>query len=99
MPVTIHNVVVHRLVKEQHQPIQPSQMRDAVLDRNNGHVQKLIGSLVAVYGTRYNTAQYSVFDEGSGRGTFPNAFEHYAEQAIPDADEFLALSRAAMDRP
>ena len=50
MPVTIHNVVVHRLVKEQHQPIQPSQTRDAVLDRGNEHVQKLIDSLVAVYG-------------------------------------------------
>ena len=60
MPVTINNVMVHRLVKEQHQPIRPSQMRDAVLDRTNENVQKLIHSLVSVYGTRYNTAQYGV---------------------------------------
>jgi nucleoid-associated protein len=53
MRATIHNVIVHRLIKEQHQPIQPSQMRDAVLDRGNEHVQKLIDSLVAIYGTHY----------------------------------------------
>jgi len=98
MPVTLHHVVVHRLVKEQHQPIRRSQLRDAVLDRGNEHVVKLIDSLIAVYGTRYNTAQYGVFDEDSGRGTFPDAFGRYAERAMPAADEFLMLCRVAMDR-
>ncbi|KAF0279733.1 hypothetical protein BA897_03315 [Spiribacter roseus] len=98
MPVTINNVVVHRLVKEQHQPIRASQMRDAVLDRTNENVQKLIHSLVAVYGTRYNTAQYGVFDDGAGRGTFPDAFERYAGQAMTNEAEFLALSRMVMGR-
>ena len=77
MPVAIHKVVVHRPVKDQHQPIQQSQMRDAVVGRGNEHIQKLIDSLVAVYGTRYNTAQYGGFNEGPGRGTFPDAFERY----------------------
>jgi nucleoid-associated protein YejK len=98
MPISIHNVVVHRSDKEQYQRIRPSQMRDTVLDHNNAHVRKLISSLVAVWGTRYNTAQYGVVSEGAGRGTFPDAFDRYAGKSMASDETFLALSRTAMGR-
>jgi nucleoid-associated protein len=98
VPISIHNVLVHRLDKEQYQRIRPSQMRDTALDRNNANVRKLISSLVAVWGTRYNTAQYGVVSEGAGRGTFLDAFERYAGKSMASDEAFLALSRTAMDR-
>lgn len=98
MAATIHKAVVHRLVKEQHKGIENSHMRDSVLDPGNEHVQKLIYSLISVYGTRHSTAQYGIFSEGEGRGAFPDAFESYAEEEQPSDEQFMALSQTAMER-
>jgi len=94
----IHNVVIHALVKEQHQKIQPSQLRRAVLDPNHEAVGKTVSDVVSIYGTRNNSAHYGIFESGEGRGSFPNAFDQYAAFPQPSDNQFLELTRTAMQR-
>lgn len=95
--ITINKVVIHELVKEQHQPIQPSNLRTAVLVPTNDIVLKLVDGITSLYGTRNNSAHYGTFRTGDGSGAFPNNFEIYADSATPDDTLFINLTRVAMD--
>lgn len=97
--ITINKVVIHALVKEQHQQIQDSHLRDAVLDPAHEAVQKTVCGVVDVYATRNNSAHYGVFRSGGeGRGAFPDEFEEYQGLTNPSDQEFLDLSLVAMRR-
>jgi len=95
--ITINNVVIHELVKEQHQSIQPSNMRPTVLDPTNEIVLKLVDGITSLYGTRNNSAHYGTFRTGVGRGVFPDSFGTYAGNASPNNTEFMALTQVAME--
>ncbi len=95
---TINKVVIHALVKEQHQAIQPSQLRETVLDREHDAVGKTVSGVVGIYGTRNNSAHYGIFVITAGRGAFPDKFEEYAKLAKPTDAQFLELTRVAMER-
>lgn len=95
---TINKVVIHALVKEQHKEIQPSQFRQAVLDRRHEAVGKTVRGVVEVYGTRSNSAHYGIFVTGEGRGAFPDRLLTYADLEEPTDEQFLDLSRIAMAR-
>ncbi|MEZ5528992.1 MAG: nucleoid-associated protein [Porticoccaceae bacterium] len=96
--LSINNVVVHALVKEQHQPIQPSVFKNETLSPTDEGVKKLLEGVTKTYGSRNNSASYGIFREaGEGRGAFPDTFDHYIGLVNPSADNFLALSRFAMD--
>lgn len=96
----IHNAVIHQLVKEQHQRIQPSVTRSTVLDPAHDAVVSTISGVIAVYGKKNNSAHYGIFKTGEGRGAFPDAFEAYADlsEELPDENQFLDLSIIAMER-
>lgn len=94
----INKVIVHELVKEKQQDIQPTNYRDAVLDRDNDAVVKLLEGVVDVYGTRHNSAHYGTFVTGDGRGAFPDDFEDYRGLRESTDDQFIALTRSAMGR-
>lgn len=98
MVLQLNHVVVHELIKEQHQAIQPSNLREAVLDPANEIVTKLVGEVSDIYGTRYNSAHYGVFKEGEGRGSFPDSFQEYADLEDLDDEAFLQLTKVAMER-
>lgn len=98
MSAKINHIVVHSLNKEQYKPIEQSQIREAVLDPENEYVQKLVDSLIDVYGTRYNTAQYGVFADGAARGSFPDQFESYAKLNQVTNASFLTVAKEAMNR-
>lgn len=95
--IIINNVVIHELVKEQHQPIQPTTLRAAILDPNNEIVIKLVDGITSLYGTRNNSAHYGTFRTGDGSGAFPDSFSTYTESPTPDDAQFLALTRVAME--
>lgn len=95
--IIINKVVIHALVKEQHQPIQPSNLRTTVLDSTNGTVLKLVDGITSLYGTRNNSAHYGTFRTGAGIGTFPDSFATYADLTTPDNAQFITLTRVAME--
>jgi len=96
--ITIHKVVIHALIKEQHEPIQPSRIRVTVLDAQNDTVGKMVAGVVSVYGGRNNSAHYGIFKTGEGRGNFPDMVERYAGTPHPTDIQFLDLTRTAMNR-
>jgi nucleoid-associated protein len=90
--------VVHALNKEQHEPIQPSTIKEEVLESEDDGVEKLLSGVVKTYGSRNNSAHYGVFRaEGEGRGAFPDKFDDYVNTHNPSPDDFLDLSKTAMD--
>lgn len=95
--ITINKVVIHELIKDQHQPIQSSNLRTAVLDPTHAIVSKLVYGITSLYGSRNNSAHYGTFRTGAGIGTFPDSFGTYANSATPDNAQFMTLTRVAMD--
>jgi nucleoid-associated protein len=96
--LTITHVVVHALVKEQHKGIQNSIISPEVLDVKHEAVGKMVSGVVDVYGTRNNSAQYGIFQEGEGRGRFPDKLLNYYEIEQPSDEQFLDLTKVAMSR-
>lgn len=94
--IIINKVVIHELIKEQHQPIQPSNMRPATLSVSSEPVQKLVMGVTSLYGKRNNSAHYGTFRNDEGRGTFPDAFEVFAGLTRPTDSQFMELSHVAM---
>ncbi len=94
--IKINKVVIHELVKEQHKKIQPSNLRDKVLDASSDPVVKLVYGVTSLYGKRNNSAHYGTFRNDEGRGTFPDEFETYSKISSPSDQQFLDLSKAAM---
>lgn len=96
--LTINKVIIHALVKEQHQSIQPSQFGKKVLDQEHDAVSKVVGGVVGVYGSRDNSAHYGIFRTGEGRGDFPDQITAYSQIAEPMDEQFIELTRVAMER-
>jgi nucleoid-associated protein len=96
--IIINKVVIHALVKEQHEAIQPSKIRPTVLNARDDTVGKTVTGVVAIYGTRNNSAHYGIFKTSEGRGAFPDKFEQYALIAKPTDVQFLDLTHTAMQR-
>ena len=97
--ITINKVVIHALVKEQHGVIQHSIMRPTVLDASNQTVMKTVNGVVAIYGTKNNSAHYGVFrSSGEERGAFPDEFGAYAKVQGPSDYQFIELTSTAMRR-
>jgi nucleoid-associated protein len=94
--IAINKAIVHILNKEQREDIQPSTMRNSVLDAEDPIVHKLVEGILAVYGKRQNSADYGVFSTGEGRKQFCNDFDAYAKLAAPGNDHFMGLSESAM---
>lgn len=96
MTIELNHAVIHQLVKESKQRIQPSDIREELLDCSLESVQKLVDDVVKLYGTRDNNATFGTFaaaEEEPGR--FPTAFETFrVEQQSPQA--FLTLTKIAM---
>ena len=95
--ITINKVVIHELVKEQHQNIQPSHIRPSVLDPNHEIVIKLVDGITKLYATRNNSAHYGTFRTGEGRGEFPSSFNNYSTAKNVTDEQFMELSEVGMD--
>jgi len=96
--LSINNVVIHALNKEQHKSIQPSTIRKKVLDREHDAVVKTVTGLVSIYGTRNNSAHYGIVQTDEGRGPFPDKFEEYTRFTSPSEAQFLELTTVAMKK-
>lgn len=95
--IRINKVVIHELVKEQHQKIKPSNMRKVVLSPSSEPVRKLVIGVASLYGKRNNSAHYGTFLKDGSRGIFPDAFEKFALLERPDDTQFLNLTESAME--
>ena len=98
MLVIINKVIVHELRKEQHKAIEQSVFRPLVLDGENELVVRLVEDITKIYGGRYNGAHYGTFDNGEGRGAFPDELENYSKLDNPSELEFIKVSHIAMGR-
>lgn len=96
MPITLNKAIIHELVKEQREAIQPSAIREHVLPPNNPSIIELIEGIVGLYGKKNSSAQYGVFKSGEGKGQFPESFENYHAAALTD-ESFKKLSLVGMD--
>lgn len=97
MAITINNVIIHELIKEQHKPIQQTKYRENVLNNHHKAVIKLINEIISLYGRRNHAAHYGTFREREGRGLFPNKFEEYAQKGGVNEADFIELSKVAME--
>lgn len=89
-------MIIHQLVKEQHQDIQESVVKNIALDINDPAVQKLAENILQRYGKKSNTAYYGVFRDRDGRGTFPDKFIEYFGSAHKTETNFISLSKEIM---
>jgi nucleoid-associated protein len=96
MPITLNYVTIHKLNKDKNKDIQRSNIREELFPTDDLSVIKLITNVSKLYGQKNNSAQYGVFVEGEGRGTFPDSFIEYYENNNIDDDDFHALSVDAM---
>ena len=97
MAVEHNHVVIHHLRKESKQPIQPSVIKEETLDSNAESVQKLVEGVINLYGTKGNNAIFGTFANSiEERGFFPGAFETF-RQGTQSADDFIALTKTAMN--
>ena len=97
MPIFfVNKIIIHELVKDQHERIKENKYGPRVLDSSSEIVNKLVESIVAIYGKKNNTAQYGTFVNGAGRGSFPNAFESYMAIPSPTDHDFIELTKNAM---
>lgn len=94
----LHACIAHQLVKEQHKDIQPLVTSTEQLDCENELVNQLIERIDSVYGNRYNARQYGAFSTDADRGTFPDLFESYSGSSNQAAEQFIALTKEAMNR-
>ncbi|EKY4875677.1 nucleoid-associated protein [Vibrio alginolyticus] len=95
MSITLRQVVIHELVKEQHEPIQPSKIKKQTLPVENETIQELVEGIVELYGKKNSSAQYGVFQTGEGRGAFPDSFDEYKNTEVTD-ESFLKITTVAM---
>ncbi|TGZ34911.1 Nucleoid-associated protein YejK [Photobacterium damselae subsp. damselae] len=96
MGVKLNHVIIHELIKEQHNDIQPSKLRNTVLPAENKVITTLIDGIVKLYGRKNNSAQYGVFRNDEGQGDFPENIRAYKKHDNPTAQEFIALSAVGM---
>lgn len=95
--IEINKVVIHELVKEQHQPMKKPNLRDKVLDTESEPVQKLVAGVVGLYGQRNNSAQYGIFRKDMESNAFPEAFGKYVKLMTPGDTAFMDLTLLAME--
>ncbi|MEM7923150.1 nucleoid-associated protein, partial [Morganella morganii] len=93
--ISLGCVVVHRLIKERHKDFnhsKPYSRRDTVLDRNNEIVIKLVSSISALYGKKYNSSHYGIFNlDEKRRGPFPAEFDKYRNDTSKTLDDELFI--------
>lgn len=94
--IILNKVVIHELVKTQHQQIQKSNIRHSILQASNPVVSKLVAGVTSLYGKNNNRAHYGIFRMDEGRGAFPDVFEEYALDNNPNEDIFLEITKSAM---
>lgn len=94
----INHVVIHELVKVQHEKIEKSKIKKQTLDRTHPAVTKTVENVVSAYATKKNGAHYGIFKTGEGRGCFPDSFEAYASiGSVSSKEEFIALTKTVMN--
>lgn len=93
---TIHHVIIHELVKKQHKPLQPSNMREEVLPREDANVIKLVHGVLDLYGKKANSAQYGRFAD-SKSGPFPSYYKNYYDLSAPEQSEFIRFTKETME--
>lgn len=91
----IKNIVAHKLVKQQHQPINVQQqyISQTLLDLTDPQVIILGEGILSVFGKKENRADIGQFKTAQV-GNFPGLFESFNASASPD---FLQLSKDFMD--
>ena len=95
MELTIHNVIVHELIKEQHKDLKPSHMRDSVLPNEDLNVIKLVKGVLGVYGQKTNSAQYGCF-KTQDVGDFPKLYADYHSLKDINDKSFIEFSNKTM---
>ncbi|MFT9637645.1 nucleoid-associated protein [Alcaligenes phenolicus] len=96
MPITVNNAIVHELIKESNQTLDPSLqiIKDTPLDPTLNTVINLITKIHDVYGSRENTCEYGIFLNNGRQGRFPSSFDGYVST---NSASFHELSVSAMD--
>jgi len=92
----VNRVIIHELVKEQHESILDNKYGENVLDTSSEIVRRLVESIIKIYGKKDNSAQYGIFDTGAGRGSFPDQFLNYYRTESPSDDDFKKIAKEAM---
>lgn len=92
MSITLHHVIIHELVKEQHKPLQASNLRTETLPVDDPIVIKLVNGVAGIYGKKANSAQYGRFSE-TGKSEFPAIYKAYYELTSPKEEDFITLSQ------
>lgn len=95
--LTINKIIIHELLKEQHHNIQANKYGETVLDVENEIVKKLISGIVGIYGRKNNGASYGSFKLGEETIIFPGKFKAYHQSEAPNNDDFILLTRSAME--
>ncbi len=95
MELTIHNVIVHELIKEQHKDLNPSNMRKSVLPNEDANVIKLVTGVLGAYGQKSNSAQYGCF-KTKKVSNFPNLYDDYHNLKDTTSECFIEFTNKTM---
>ncbi|WCN08171.1 nucleoid-associated protein [Marinomonas mediterranea] len=97
--MNLKKIIVHQLVKEQHQAIQASKIANDLLPTTNEKVQDFAQKIINIYGKRQNSAQYGVFNSLERPSSFGQFFNDLSENIEDLSDlRFIELTEFVMGR-
>ena len=96
MELQINHVIIHELIKEQHKPLEESNMRKKVLPSSDEFVIKLVEGALEIYGRKANAAQYGCF-KTKKVGAFPKLYDAYSKKKINNANDFKRFSEKTIE--
>ncbi|WDB37132.1 nucleoid-associated protein [Escherichia albertii] len=98
----INHVIVHELLKEKDKDFDHSKrynLRDSELDKTNAVVISLVEGVVALYGSKGNSAHYGVFKSApKEQGPIPVLFDQYHQTATSQSIDFINLTKKIMEQ-
>ncbi|PSU73231.1 hypothetical protein C9J22_04645 [Photobacterium phosphoreum] len=94
--IELNKIIIHELVKEKNEQIQPLIIRDHVLSDKSQSAIDLVKGIVELYGKKNNSSQYGIFRQGIEGGHFPDNFKQYYQLNDCSDSSFYSLTKVAM---
>jgi len=95
----LRKMIIHQLVKNQHEEIRESRIANDLLATNIEKVQDFANKIVAIYGKRQNSAQYGIFSSIDELSSFGYKAEEYTNGIEERSDlEFKSLTEFIMEK-
>jgi nucleoid-associated protein len=97
--IDLRKIIIHQLVKNQHEDIQQSEIARSLLPADQDQVIEFANKIVNIYGKRLNSAQYGIFRDIDSQANFGYQAKNYIDGLETKTEaEFIGLTEFVMQR-